>query len=60
MVLPSDKIKIGKKLMLKVEVIEEYKGNCHVKVRLPDGEEKSFHLNDFQSPELKPYVSWEN
>jgi len=60
MILPSDKIKRGKKLMLRVEVIEDYKSNCYVRIRLPSGEERDFHLNYFQSPELKPYFSWED
>lgn len=59
MITPDEVIKIGKKLMLKCEVVEDYRGNCYVKVKLPNGEIKDFHLNDFLAHNLKPYVSWE-
>ena len=52
-------IKSGKQLMVRCEVVEDYKCNCRVEVRLPDGSVKNFHLNNFLSPDLKPYISWE-
>jgi hypothetical protein len=54
-----DRIKVGKQLMVRCEVVEDYKSNCHVKVRLPNGDIRSFHLNNFLSPGLEPYTSWE-
>jgi len=53
----SDNIKVGKKVMIKATVIDDYSGNCTVKVRLNNGVETNIHLNDMQSHNLKPYTS---
>lgn len=59
MITPSDAIKTGKKVMLQCEVVEDYESNCVVKVKLPNGKEEWFHLNNFLSHDLQPYISWE-
>ena len=57
--MTTDKIKVGKKIMVRCEVVEEYQGDCHVMVELPDGTRKRFHLNSFLPPTLESHEGWE-
>lgn len=56
---PTDCLKAGRKLMLRCEIVDDYECNCVIRVRLPNGKEEKFYLNDFKTHDLKPYVSWE-
>ena len=55
----TDVLRKNYKIMIRGELVEDYKGNCHVNIRLPDGQVAHCHLNDLQTHDLKPYVSWE-
>lgn len=56
----EDYIKKGKTLMLRCKVVDDYKSNCIVKVKLPNDEIGSFHLNNFLPPkDMKCYYRWE-
>lgn len=57
---PYESIRVGKKIMLKCKVVEDYKGSCHAEVELPDGKRRSFHLNSFLPHNLEPYTGWED
>lgn len=58
-IVVDENIYVGKKLMLQCEVVTEYGGGCVIDVELPDGEKRTFHLNHFVTPDVKPYISWD-
>jgi len=56
----GDKIYKGKEVMVRATVMEDYKGNGVAEVKLKNIDvEATVHLNDLQTHDLKPYVSWE-
>ena len=55
----KEQLPIGKEVMVRATITEIYTG-CHVEVQLANGVKTSVHLNNMLSPDLKPYVTWED